>query len=134
MSSSIDFLAFEDSACPFSDKRGMFFVYHTYGVLLTTATDSLEAVTGSDTVNMVQLFPQLETSSTAQLSSNGQFCVFIRLFERDSSSLPWREITEQFVSKNWTNCYCSVIQLPDVLRLVRDGKIEVLKECLKFGG
>lgn len=134
MSTSIDFLSLEDAENVVGNKLGMFFVAHTYAVLIGTNADSMDSVNGTDTVHMAGVYPQLETSSTAKLSRNSQYCVFIRLFERDSTTSPWREITDQFVTKNWSNCYCTTIQLPDVLRLVRDGKMEVLKECLKFGG
>jgi len=131
--SSIQFFTVEDNDTMFS--QSLFATYGKHGVLIQRRCSEMSTMSDEDREFVRALFKD-EFNQDMTLRYSDEYSVYVRLFERDNCDDPWREITAQFTSRSYYSrgIYVNYSQLPDVLRLVRDNKLEALKECLCYGG
>lgn len=66
--------------------------------------------------------------------SESSYSIRIRVFKRIGSVDEWRDISTEISKSGLETLYVTAGQLPDAMRLVRDGSIHALRECLNFGG
>lgn len=114
---------------------GLFYVGYNYALLLPCGIPQEYAMPPSLAEYEQVMRPG--HCETDYLKVVDNYSVRVRVFQRDGygdSKQPWRDITHTITNGRQDDVYISAAQLPDAMRLVREGLIHALIECVKFGG